>query len=239
MGLKVELACNALNIGANEINGIVTTLGDPGTDANVATEKAVRDAIDLIGPARWQTWPGAARASDSTITSTTHLVYGTPIRYRATAGTWRYGIVSSLSTHTHTISGHPCTTSDDDEFQFGQPCLVKQINLILPGNCIVADPYSAIFYWQMATAYCVRSTWFPTVAPTGATLLGNIEINGADLHAAEIIMSSAAEVGSAVDIVVGAYDINFSETFTVTISQIGSTIPGGNPLSVTLTWVFP
>ena len=215
MGLKVELVLSPDFLGV-----IQGEQGEPGA-----------------GAARWSTWTGAARTSNSVISSTTHLVNGTPIRYRAAAGTWRYGRVKSLSTDAHTIVGWPCTTSDDEEFEYGTPEQVKVVTFIIPGNAIVADPVSLIYYWQAVAGFIVESLWKVTTAPTGANILGNIEVQGDDLHATEITVSSTTEVSSGVDI--QNYDLNPGETLTVTFSQIGSTIPGGNPSTVSVAIVTP
>lgn len=92
------------------------------------------------GASFWTAWNGASRTSDAVISSTTHLAVGTAIRYRASDGTWRYGKVLSLSIDAHSILGYPCTTSDDDEFQYDSSGLKSEtITIHLPDNFNDAD----------------------------------------------------------------------------------------------------
>lgn len=192
---------------------------------------------------RWVAWTGAARTDNDTITSTTHYEAGTPIRFRATAGTWRYAILTARSTDAHDFDGHPCTTSDDDEFQVGSfpGDQVKVINLVLPGNCSVADPFSARVYWQQQAAYLVRTTAIAGTASVGSALTLNTEVNDADAHSSEVSISagSTSQTDSGVNITSANYDIQFGEAYHVSTSQCGSSTPGGNPLTVTLTFIVP
>jgi len=202
------------------------------------------DTLSGVSSERW-TAVSFTRASDSTFTVTDNaanqaiFMAGRPIRYRATSGTWYYGIVVSYSSGTVTLDGVALTTSVDDEMQYGSPEMVRVLNFVLPGNCIVADPYSEVLYWSLPAAYCVRSVWKAGTAPSGANITGNIEINGSDLHASEISLSGTSEVDSGTDIQTSYYDIQFSESVCVTISQVGSSTPGGNPLYVALTFIIP
>jgi len=77
---------------------------------------------------RWKTWAGASRTDDDTISSTTHLEPGIPIRYKATSGSYRYGIVKSRSTNAHDILGEKCTTDYDDVFEYGEKEFVEVVS---------------------------------------------------------------------------------------------------------------
>lgn len=92
------------------------------------------------GATLWAEWTGASRTSDAVISSTTHLPVGTAIRYKATGGTYRYGKVLSLSTDAHSILGYPCTTSDDDVFEYDSSGLKSDtITIHLADNFNDAD----------------------------------------------------------------------------------------------------
>ncbi|MCP4651243.1 MAG: hypothetical protein GY853_14340 [PVC group bacterium] len=78
----------------------------------------------------WNTWNGAARTSDGSITSTDNLDDGTIVRYRATGGDWVYGQSTDVTTNVHTLFGAPCTTSYNDEFQYSTKIKAKTIQLI-------------------------------------------------------------------------------------------------------------
>ena len=250
MGLQIDVAYTSLTMGGNEVTGIVTEIGDPGSDANTVTEQSVRELFDSIPPSggglsRWTSVSAFTRVSDSSFTVTDNaenqaiFIKGRWIRYRATAGTWRYGVVVLYAAGTVTLSGHPITTSDDDGMEYGDLSVGGTLTFIIPGNAIVADPASFVFYWQKAGAFVIRSAWKVDTAPTGSTILGNVEVNGADIHTSEIIINSTSEVSSVVDIQTTNYDIQFGETLAVTISQVGSTVPGGNALTVSVAYVIP
>jgi len=244
MGFKVDIAYTQLTLGEDIITGVATSIGDPGVDTNVASEKAVRDSLNAL-PSRWSAVAAFTRVSNSTFTVTdnaenqTIFIKGRWLKYRETGGTWRYGMVILYAAGTVTLDGHPLTTLDDDEMEYGDLGVGGTITFVIPGNAVVADPASFVYYWQKAGAFIIRSTWKVDAAPTGSTILGNVEVNGADIHASEIIISSTTEVSSGVDIQVGNYDIQFGETLAVTFSQVGSTVPGGNATTVTVSYVIP
>lgn len=93
----------------------------------IATDSISADyrvlATDIIVQA-WGAGGSFSRASDSSFsvadnaTNQENFKKGRAIRYRATAGTWRYGQVTDYATGTVTIHGYPMTTSDDDEIQY-------------------------------------------------------------------------------------------------------------------------
>jgi len=198
-------------------------------------------------PGHWYAVSSFTRSDDDTFTVTDNsfnqaiFIVGRPIRYADTSGTWVYGIVTSYSTGTVDLDGQPMTTAYDTLMQYAEVSRVRQITFIMPGNAVVVDPFSFTYYWQLASANAVRSTWRAATAPTGANLTGNIEINGADLHASEISITagSTAEFDSSTDIQSANFDIQFGETLTVTVSQVGSAIPGGNELIVSVIFIFP
>lgn len=201
----------------------------------------------LASPNRWIPSPVAyTRTSDSTFTVTDNtinaalFVAGTPLRYRPAGGTWRYGIVKSYSSGTVTLCGVAFTTSESADLHLGVPELVRVVQWTIPGNVIVADPYGASVYWQTGAAYCVRTTWKADTAPVGSAITANLKIAGSAIHASNISITagSTAEFDSAVNINESNYDVQFGETLAPLIAQIGSSTPGGNPLTVTATLIL-
>lgn len=75
----------------------------------------------------WHPWIRAGqftRASDSTFTVADNasnqdtFEIGRPLRYRSTAGTWRYGLVEGYMAGTVNLCGAKMTLGDDDELQW-------------------------------------------------------------------------------------------------------------------------
>ena len=129
-GIIKEAEWNGTDIAVGYIDGSSGTntqvLTSDGT--NASWQDSTGGGISL-----WNTWTGAARTDDDTISSTTHLALGTVIRYKATAGSYVYGFVESLSTNAHTITGASCTTAYDDVFEYSDIIKVKTINFLIPG----------------------------------------------------------------------------------------------------------
>jgi len=87
----------------------------------------------------WYAGGAFTRASDSSFTVTDNatnqgiFVESRPIRYRETAGSWVYGIITNYSSGTVTISGAPMTSSYDDELQYSDMTRVYQWNFFISG----------------------------------------------------------------------------------------------------------
>jgi len=130
-----------------------------------------------------------------------------------------------------------------DEFEYGNfpGDQVEVINVIMVTNCSVADPFSQELYWQKPTAFLVRATGRAGVAPTGANITFNAEVNDTDAYSSEvtITLGSTAEFDSGITADNTAYDIGFGEKYHISTSLCGSTIPGGSPLTFTLSFVLP
>ena len=230
-------------LGTARITGIVTTIGDPGADTNAPTEQAIREALALYE--RWKAAGSFTRASDSTFTVTDNatnqaiFVAGRPIRYRATAGTWYYGMVVSYSSGTVTLSGIALTTSVDDEMQYGNMEMVRAFSFHEPGNAVVENPYAGRqMIWKGGSAYCVHSSMVCSTAPTGANLTYNVEVAGSSVHTSDIAVSTTSETTSGVTLASANYKIVYGNVWNLKITQVGSTIPGGNPVKWNAVFVY-
>jgi hypothetical protein len=114
-------------------------------------------------------------------------------------------------------------------------------NIVMPGNCTVADPFSLVLYHQENTAYLVRATGIAQdTAPAGSALEFNVEVEDTDAFSSEISISagSSSQFDSGVTVNTSNYDVEFGETIHVSTSQCGSSTPG-QTLSVTLSFIYP
>lgn len=188
------------------------------------------------------------RASDSSFTvtdnSTNQAIFipGRAIRYRATAGTYVYGIVVNYAAGTVTLDGAPLTTSYDDEMQYAEGEKVITLRDYYPSNLTTGDDQgSPALKWQEGTAYLVRVTGQLETAPTGANDVRFAVGVGAAANdvlnsPVYIELGGTSEVDSGININITNYSIAFGEQVYLNIDQIGSTIPGAG-LGVTYTFI--
>jgi len=127
-----DQSLTALALKSNVLELDNTTSFTPDADYEPATKKYVDDNSGG-GATIWNTWTGAARTSDGVITSTTNLLPGTVIRYKATAGAYVYGFIKSIATNAHTINGAACTVDYDDVFEYSDTIKVKTENFLVSG----------------------------------------------------------------------------------------------------------
>ena len=163
----------------------------------------------------WVTWTGATRTSDGVISSTTHLAYGTAVRFRATAGTYRHAYIKSLSTDAHTIIGEPCTISDDDEFQYDSSGLKSGSETIhLSDNYNDADDDTLL-----VNDLNMVLGWKPAIC--GAYMIAGIEVSnkssdtGTDADLNLVVFGGTNKLFSA-DVSVATTEANSGVTAVVT-----------------------
>jgi hypothetical protein len=89
-------------------------------------------------------------------------------------------------------------------------------------------------------AYLVRVTGKAEEAPTGTDDIDfNVEVGANnDILSSELVITTTSQVdsGTTVD---ADYQIDFQEVYYVSTSECGDTIPGGNPLTFTFTFINP
>jgi len=190
----LELAAGGTNYMALKAPDAVTssvTLVLPDGDGN-ADQILKTDGSGQLGwadPNTVETWKAVTdpftRVSDSSFTiihgSANQAIFvpGRPIRYRATAGTWRYGLVKSYTPGapdaTVVIGGYPLTTSDDDEMQFtdvGGKTVVHEF--FISGACLgnatnqlILDSIGKYTKWPTAPAFLVEMSVIVALTDTG------------------------------------------------------------------------
>ncbi len=123
------------------------------------------------GAGGWSAGGAFTRVSNSTFTvadnatSQAAFTEGHAIRYRATAGTWRYGIVTGYAAGTVTLAGAPMTAANDDELQWSVRSRTIPEIISIPGRW--ADTLDAALLehdllmagglpWTHGPAYLVR-----------------------------------------------------------------------------------
>jgi len=182
------------------------------------------------GASSWTAMTPFTRTADSTFTVTDNatnqgiFVAGRPLRYRATASTWRYGIVTGYSSGTVTIAGAPMTTNDDDELNYGALSNVVLREFRLDGyfapvtsTQLLADIMGQWARWEHGPAYCVRIVHRVESIDTGASQPRiNAVINGNKVGTANSNagwdVSATAWVSSAVDISTTNYVVANAQT---------------------------
>jgi hypothetical protein len=177
------------------------------------------------GASSWTAMTPFTRTADSTFTVTDNatnqgiFVPGRPLRYRATASTWRYGIVTGYSSGTVTIAGAPMTVNDDDELAYAALSNVVLREFRLDGyfaavasTTLLSDVMGQWARWEHGPAYCVRIVHKVESPDTGASQPRlNAVVNGNKVGTANSNngwnVSSSAWVSSAVDLSTSYYGI--------------------------------
>ena len=194
------------------------------------------------------------RVSDSSFTvadtaaNLAAFVDGRPIRYRATAGTYRYGMVVGYVAGTVTLVGAPLTAADDDELQLGDANKVIVENIVIPGrwadaasSVLLADDLLFQWLWGYQTAYLVQMAAIGGTDDSGANQPRvNLDFPGgapctANTNAGIEVLDSAWST-SGVNIAITIYDILYGDAIEVTTDANGSNNDSVD-LSLRLTFV--
>ena len=109
-----------------------------------------------------------ARQTDNSFTVTDNAIHqaifieGRPIRYRAHAGSWVYGIVTAYAAGLVTIAGAPMTVAFDDELDFGPMNKAQQCEFHVLTNFadaaetdLLRDDVGVYFSWFLGEARLV------------------------------------------------------------------------------------
>ncbi len=204
------------------------------------------------GSSRWTDEPTFSRTDDNTISITasdcSDWQPGTPLRFSSSGApsTYYYGMVdtcSGTSTLTVDFFGHPLETDKDDNLEYGVPEALTHIQLIGVGNCSVSDTWFPKYFWTGQDAYLVAAFLYVDTQATGAALELNIELNGTNALDTEFslaVSTTQTDSGTTIDDTTYANALIEQEEFVeVSVSQCGSTIPGGSAAWGKLTFVTP
>jgi len=191
--------------------------------------------------AGWQDVPTFTRSANDTFSvdisdlHTDVFKKGRPIRYRATAGTWRYGIVTNYAAGTVTLAGAPMTVSDDDQLQFGDMSRVVEQTFVVSGTfatgvvTTVLKTEAGIQYSRsQGEAYVVRFTAIAGTADTGPNdprmnvVVGSGAVSTSNSNAGLEIAAADTLYTTTTDINVSNYGADFGDTIEVSCDGNGS-----------------
>jgi hypothetical protein len=132
--------------------------------------------------ASWKDFPGFVRLSDSSFavedTEENRSVFlpGRPIRYRATEGTWRYGMVDGYTSGNVTLFGVPLDADHADELQYGDINRVAVMYFNVPGrfagsanSALLATVSNDPRWWEIAPAHLVQISHVVKTDDSGAS----------------------------------------------------------------------
>lgn len=200
----------------------------------------------------WATGPVFTRSSDSQFTVTdnasnqTIFIAGRPIRYRAAAGTWRYGIVTAYSLGTVTIAGAPMTVNDADEIAYADTNRVMQVDINISAGfndaadtALIANDALSALKWQRAGAYLVRISHIVGLDDSGLTQPNvNATVAGTGVSNSNTSAGRAVAetwTNTAVDIDTAAYAIAFGDAIEIAVDGSGA---NGDAEDLTVSLVF-
>jgi hypothetical protein len=209
------------------------------------------------GLSRWTAESGALSDTDAdtmNITTTddcdTNYAIGTAIRYSDDQSTYYYGIVKACTDNGATLDidllGYPLSVSNDAYFEYGAHEVKTQMVLAGVGNCATGSDWFPEYPWQREDMYLVAAWVYAKTSPTGQALTLNIELDGTNNALDAELSLGAADAdgkensGTTINDATYSYaQIEYNDVMNIDVSQCGSTIPGGNPMYITLVFVTP
>lgn len=231
---------------------------------NLKIDTAIKEASDDLAThladtaahgAIWKVIDTFTRASDATFAVTDNaanqaiFVKGRPIRYKATGGSYVYGIVTGYAAGTVTLAGAPMTTSYDDVLEYGDFTRVQVMEVMIPssfaasGACatLINTVLKSNLLWRMGKAYLVRFGHIVDVDDSGAAQTRvNVNIAGSAVGTANTNTGLAiAETWTytTTDINIANYDANQNEEIEITCDATG-TNDDAKDLTVSMTFVL-
>ena len=176
------------------------------------------------------------------------FIEGRPIRYRQTAGTWRYGVATAYAAGLITLNGAPMTVADDDELQFGNLDKVVQKDFHIlttfadaAETDLLRDDAGIYYKWVKSEAYLVYFALRVITQDTGPNqprvnvTVGGNAISTSNGNAGIEISTAWQETG--VDINTTSYITNRNEDFEIIVDNNGS-VKDAQDLTVTCTLVM-
>lgn len=202
-------------------------------------ELAADDTLPISVHLGWYDGGAFTRASDATFTVTDNAgnqsayTPGRPIRYRSTAGTWRYGVVTAYASGSVTLSGAPLTTSDDDEIQYGDFGKITVFEIGMIAGTFAESASTALLAvnniwmdWKVGPAFLVRFRVRVGTDDSGASQPRvNVSISGAKVGTANSnaglsVAESWSDSGTGIS--TANYDIAFGNVIEVTTDAAGT-----------------
>lgn len=197
------------------------------------------DDVDYRTFSGWYDIISFTRQTDNSFTVTDNTVHqaifveGRPIRYRQTAGSWRYAVVTAYAAGLITLAGAPMTAADDDELQFGPMSKVvqKEFHILTTfadaaENNLLRDDANIYFTWYMGEARLVFFAVRVITKDSGVNQ-PRVNVNTGGTAVCTSNGNAGLEVDTIwtttiVDISAGNYIINRNNDFEITTDANGS-----------------
>ena len=246
---------NAINQAAS-----IDTLGEL---TDVDTSGAVQDEV-LAYNASSGTWSPAtiaidlnwtdggsftfASASTFTVTdnTTNQAIYveGRPIRFKAIAGTWKYGIVTGYSSGTVTFAGAELTAALDDYIEYDPQSKVHVETIVINGQygdnittSLIEDDLLAKLTWGYGNAYLVRVRHVHLSDDTTTNPDINVLVGGSTVLDTDDVTNTSWQEAPNTSINETNYLTNQDDIIELEIATAGVTGDAAD-LTVALTFVF-
>jgi hypothetical protein len=231
-----------------------TSVATPGVDTKLPTEQAARELANTlerwtpIATSKYTATP--ASSSQITMSDTTDLAVGMPIRYTDASGTF-YGVVDAIVGNTSfDLNGAPFDVGDDlTALAVGQPEMLFPLNFFISGNYDggVADLLDTIdgrAYRNLGPAmYLVHFAMQHKTDDTGANQPKlNVKVNAVAVSDAD--GGNGIQVGTAwvhnglVNVDSAQYDLQNNEALEINLAVVGSN-GDAEDLSVMMLFVRP
>lgn len=171
-----------------------------------------------------------ASTSQITMSDTSGLAIGLPLKYTYN-GTTYYGIITSLATDSYIgISGAPLNLSYDlTALCVGRPEMVTQVDFFIAGTfadaadtALLAHDMNTFFKWAASDARLVKVRYLVKSADTGASQPNiNVRIGGADAISSAVAVANYIQE-TTVNINTSNYDISHSYSIEISTDANGT-----------------
>jgi hypothetical protein len=169
---------------------------------------------------------------------------GTPFKFRQTAGTWKYGIVTDYTTGTVTFSGAELTAVFDDELQYGDYSRVENITFAVNGTygdgttvTLLAEDLLMKYLWRFGDAYLVRAGHIHLVDDTTTNPDINVLVNGSTVFDTDDATALTWQYFPNTEVNETNYLVNLDDPIEIEVATAGVTGDAAN-LTVQLTFVL-
>ncbi len=241
-GTRISALTETTSIAAADVLPLAVVASSVNRKMTFANLQAsITGAYKTIATSKYTSTP--ASTSSITMSDTSDVAVGLPIRFTG-GGTTYYALITAVTASTSiTITGAPLTASASwlTALAVGPPEKVIQRDFSVAGTEIVGTWNVPPFpRWRGPKAYAVTWSAIQRIARTGTSDTFNLTINSSNVGTSALAMSATNNTwvtNSAVAVNTSNYDINLDENINVVNSTVGTGTAGAD-FTIVVTFVL-